>query len=83
VAIVQTYQDDFTGNARVIRDYFIGPGQVRETTRSLAEKLGIPAPEVQPVLDRLVELGIATKSDAKTPTYAKNGDFSLRSNVVR
>ena len=83
MAIVQTYKDEFTGNGRVIRDYFIGPGQARETARSLADKLGLPVGEVQAVLDRLVELGIATKTGDKRPVYEKNGDFSLRSNVVR
>jgi hypothetical protein len=83
VAIVQTYKDEFTGSGRVIRDYFIGPGQARETAKSLADKLGLPVAEVQAVLDRLVELDIVTKSDDKKPLYEKNGDFSLRSNVVR
>jgi len=55
VAIVQTYKDEFIGNGRVIRDYFIGPGHVRETARSLADKLGLPVGDVQSVLDRLVE----------------------------
>ena len=83
MAIVQTFTDEFSGNGRVIRDYFIGPGAVRETPKSLAMKLGQKEAEVQKVLDRLVEFGIASKTNDKVPVYAKVGDFELRSNVVR
>lgn len=83
MAIIQTFTDEFTGNGRVIRDYFIGPGKVRETPKSLATKLGLKEAEVQKVLDHLVEFGIASKTEDKMPVYAKLGDFELHSNIVR